>query len=246
MADKSAKNGKAKIDRCVLAGGSSNMPMIKNNLSRYLADRIANGRNESEWLFVSDPHTAIAKGAAIYAELLEEGKAQDDGVLKGVEEKSSHSYGTSFILRDKKTGKEELMIKNLILSTDAMVYTSIPQPFIIKEAGQTCIKVDLYENTCPDKDVIFNDENINKYNISKIYDEPYSFEKGVNITPKTEIYFCARRKEDGTIDLNLSYLGKSRKDFNNIPTIVPILSQEYNEHIMHSIGLMDLVPEECK
>lgn len=41
-ADSDSTSGPVRIDRCVLAGGSSNMPEIKRRLSSYLADRIAN------------------------------------------------------------------------------------------------------------------------------------------------------------------------------------------------------------
>lgn len=41
-ADSDSTTGSVRIDRCVLAGGFSNMPEIKRRLSSYLADRIAN------------------------------------------------------------------------------------------------------------------------------------------------------------------------------------------------------------
>lgn len=245
MADKSAKNGTAQIDRCVLAGGSSNMPMIKNNLSRYLAGRIANGRNESDWLPVSRPDIAIAMGAAIYAKMLEEGTTQGDGVLKSVEEKSSHSYGTSFFRRDRNTGKEESMIKNLILSTNPMVFMSSPVEFTLREDGQKNVRVDLYENSNTESKFLFNDENRQKYNINNIFDEAFNFQDGDVVTRNTIVTFTASRNENGIIEITVGYMGKESAPF-TIQTLAPILTEDREQHIIHSIDLMDLVPEECK
>lgn len=247
MADNSSKDGKANIDRCVLAGGSSNMPMIKNNLSRYLAGRVANGRNEADWLPVAKPDIAIAMGAAIYAKMLEEGTAQDDGVLNSIEEKSSHSYGTSYCKRGRDDGKIEDIryLKNLILSTDPMVFKSSAIPFKVSEDGKKRIPIDLYENSSTDSDFPLDDTNSQRYNISKIFDEYLKFQEDDIVTKDTEVTFTARRNENGIIEITVGYLGKESAPF-TIQTISPILSKEGEQHILHSIGLMDTLPEECK
>lgn len=248
MADNSSKDGKANIDRCVLAGGSSNMPMIKNNLSRYLAGRVANGRNEADWLPVARPDIAIAMGAAIYAKMLEEGTAQDNGVLKSIEEKSSHSYGTSYFQRIRKEdGEFEYIprLKNLILSTDPMVFKSSPEEFYLRNDGQKSISVDLYENSSTDRDFPLDDTYRKNYNVSKIFDEELNFEKEDVVTKDTAVTFTARRNEDGIIEITVGYLEKESAPF-TIQTISPVLSKEGEQHILHSISLMDNTLKECK
>lgn len=61
------------INRFVLTGGSSNMPMIRRELRKRFYEKYAQGRTENEWIQLCAPEEAVAKGAAIYAHHFEKG-----------------------------------------------------------------------------------------------------------------------------------------------------------------------------
>lgn len=130
------------IDYCVMAGGSSNLKMIKSRLSTALAERIGKDRQEDEWLRSLD-HTerAIAEGAALRAYRLINN--QDDQI-DFVEEKSRYSYGTSIEFRRNGSAERVRLIRNLILSNDEMVFEN-ERPFKFT-AENDSITVDVYEN----------------------------------------------------------------------------------------------------
>ena len=235
-ADKELGKGQVKIDRCVLAGGSSNMPMIRTNLSRYLASRIANGRSEDKWLHIANPERAIAEGAAKYAYMLANGLAKDDGILVSVEERSSHSYGTT--IQNRSTG--EKFIRNLILSTDPMIVDSKPFEFGVMEVGQSCVDVDLYENNSTEERIPY------KTTFRQIYNKKYMFDSKVAVTTETKIYFTVGRNKDGLISIHVESPGHQPEDYENISTAFPPVSKETREHIIQSIELMDKAPNECK
>lgn len=237
-ADKEYDKGAIKIDRCVLSGGSSNMPMIKNNLSRYLAERIANKRKETDWLHIANPERAIAEGAARYAYMLENNLAHNDSVLVSVEEKSSHSYGTSIFERRQGSIGEHL-VKNLILSTDPMIIDSKPFEFRVIENGQRNIPVDLYENNSINEKIPLDT------NIQKIYDGVYEFDSKTPVTQQTKVNFMVSRNKDGIISIHVESDGHKPDDY-TISTITPPISEDTRQHIMHSIELMDISLEECK
>lgn len=235
-ADKESKNGPVIINRCVMSGASSNMPMVRNRLSTYLAPRIANGRSESQWLYLSKPETAISEGAALYANMLEKGTATSENVLVSVEEKSSHSYGTTFVRAS--TGKKGL--KNLILSTDPMVFVSEPFSFGVSKDGQTTIPVDLYENNSSKRNIPFSDE------YKKIYDDVYKFDPKTKVTKQTSVTFIAERDKDGIISIHVQSTGHSTNDYKGIKASQPPITDEVRKHIKASIELMDSIPDERK
>lgn len=240
-ADKESTTGPIRINRCVLAGGSSSMPMIRKNISRYLAPRIANGRLEKDWLNSTDPVRAIAKGAARYAFLLEHKLAKGDGILVGVEEKSSHSYGTSFlrIENGEVVGK---FIKNLIFNTDNLIVPKEENrtfPFSVSENGQKGVPVDLYENNRVEKDFPFD------ASLDPIYNKMYTFNPDVKVTKNTKVFFKVSRDENGIINILVESDGHKSEDY-PISTIDPPLSEDQKLHIFQSINLMDAQHNECK
>ena len=62
------------INRFVLIGESSDVPMICRALKREFHEKYAQGRAEKEWIQLIEPEEAVAKGAAIYAHHIEQGK----------------------------------------------------------------------------------------------------------------------------------------------------------------------------
>lgn len=239
-ADKESRKGSVKIDRCVLSGGSSNMPMIKISLSRYLAGRVANNRTEDKWLHVANPERAIAEGAARYGYMLANNLATNDGILVSVEEKSSHSYGTSIRKRDRNKGTaSEIYIKNLILSTDPMIVNSKDFVFAVFENGQKTVPVDLYENNSAEERFPY-DENLNK-----IYDVDYEFDPKKKVTTNTIVKFRVSRDKDGIVTIEVESQGHPAKKY-SISTVIPPITEDSKQHIARSIELMDSVIEECK
>ena len=234
-ADSDSTSGPVRIDRCVLAGGSSNMPEIKRRLSSYLADRIANGRSESQWLHLANPERAIAEGAARYAYMLANEGVSDNGVLVGVEEKSSHSYGTK--QTNSRTGDFE--VRNLILSTDPMIVDSRPFSFFTMKDKQSCVVVDLFENNSTDSRIPFSDQ------LNKIYEKDYVFDNPENVKRHTKVSFIVSRNRNGIISIRVESEGHHSEDF-EIATVFPPITDEQKRHIISSIQLMDLIPEDCK
>lgn len=234
-ADSDSTTGPVRIDRCVLAGGSSNMPEIKRRLSSYLADRIANGRSESQWLHLANPERAIVEGAARYAYMLANEGASDNGVLVGVQEKSSHSYGTK--LANSRTG--DFKVRNLILSTDPMIVDSRPFSFLTIEDKQSGVVVDLFENNSTDSTIPFSDQ------LNKIYEKDYVFDNPENVRRHTVVSFIVSRNRDGIISIRVESEGHHSEDF-EIATVFPPITDEQKRHIISSIQLMDLIPEDCK
>lgn len=232
-ADSDSTTGSVRIDRCVLAGGSSNMPEIKRRLSSYLADRIANGRSESQWLHLTNPERAIAEGAARYAYMLANEGASDNGVLVGVQEKSSHSYGTKGANRY--TG--DFLVRNLILSTDPMIVDSRPFSFFPMKDKQSCVVVDLFENNSTDSTIPFSDQ------LNKIYEKDYVFDNPENVKRHTKVSFIVSRNRDGIISIRVESEGYHSEDF-EIATVFPPITDEQKRHIVSSIQLMDLIPED--
>lgn len=232
------KHGKIKIDRCVMAGASSNMPMIKTNLSRVLANRIANGRTESEWLHLVNPHRAIAEGAAKYAYMLEHKLATDDGI--GILEESRFSYGTSISIRREGKVGEQKFIRNLIKASDPMIFDSKVFKFNPTYDGQKDIDVDIYEDSSVEERIPLT-EDVEPINSEG---EKYVFSSKTKVTTKTIIEFVVSRDKDGIISIKVSCTGHPSKQY-TIST-APVSINTKNQ-IKRSIELMDImIDEECK
>ncbi len=211
------------IDRCILAGGSSNMPMIRAALAKELGPLIGDGKAENSWFPIGDPENAIAKGAAIYAYLLETGQAH-------IKEKSSHSYGTSAKYYDQE------VIHNMIKSTDPMIKNGT---FTYKvNAGQKGVRVDVYENNSEEERLPDTATNRREYNVNKIYDKRYEFDNPNAVTDNTEVVFEVARDRDGRISITVSSDGQ-HKESHYIDTVHPSVSDKVREQIIKTINLMD-------
>lgn len=206
-----------KIDRFVLAGGSSNMPMIKPCLIRRFADRYANGRPQDEWLHLQNPERAIAEGAAKYAHLIDSGKVEK------IVDKSPYSYGT----RCMKDGV--VTVANLILPSDPMVIKG--EVFSFGARNPQSINVDVVENKSE-----LRDFPADKEPFKLIYDKEYLFEEEVQIG--TEVHFTVSRNKDGLIDIVVSCDGHHEKSY-SIETSTSPISEEVEQQIIESIRLMD-------
>lgn len=217
------------IDRVVLTGGSSNMPMIKKALVKELGAEYGVGRTEGEWIYMSDPENAIAKGAAIYAYLLETGQAN-------INEKSSHSYGTSA----QRHGED--VIHNLIKSSDPMIMDNTVEYNLDEEQRE--IRVDVYEsnyekNTDGYEDhFIDNSTNRRKFKVNKIYDKKYVCDNPSSITSTTKVKFNVARDKDGRISITVSAPGQHTES-HYIDTIHPAINEDVRNQIKKSIQLMD-------
>lgn len=212
------------IDRFLLVGGSSNMPMIRTRLSQEFEERFGKGRNRNQWIIVTDPEMAIAKGAAKYAHALTQGDVEEGNIIVDTE-LSQFSYGTSIIDDD-----GEMNLQNLILSTDNMVVESRDFSFATKSEGQSRVMVDVYENRSTEV-VIPLDKSHNK-----IYDQTYQFDYPV---PKgTSVDFNVSRNKDGIISIRVSSPGHHEEN-HPISTIHPPVTDEVRQQIIHSIQMMD-------
>lgn len=223
-ADRETPGGKVDINRFIMVGGSSNMPMLKKAISQQYGDRFSKGREELLWLIVSpDAEASIAKGAAKYASILERNPNSDKELT--IEDRSSHSYGTS--VRDRHSSGEQLL--NLIKATDPMVFESKEFQFCTSEDGQRGVKVDIYENNSLD-DVIPLPETM-KY----IYNQSYEF--GKQVPARTEVVFRVSRDKDGLIKIHVSSAGCPSKDF-EASTMQPPITAEVEKQVKKSIKLM--------
>lgn len=206
------------INRFVLAGGSSNMRMIKPELIRRYGKKYAKGRTQDEWLKLDNPERAIAEGAAKYAHLIDGGQAEK------IIDKSPYSYGT-IALKD-----GILTVKNLILSSSPMV---IEKGEIVSFAAKKTdsISVDVVESKCELADFPYL-ENEHK----KIYDETYYFDKEVQIGTKVD--FSVSRNRDGLISIVVACKGHHEQTF-PIDIYKSRISNEVKNQITQSIRLMD-------
>lgn len=173
-----------KIDEILLVGGSSRMPQVKQRLDETYKIKTS--------LF--DPDEAVAKGAALYAQIrtnIECGLAGGSGFASPVSpivinNVSSRTYGVDVI--DRFTKKP--YISNFIFQNDTLPKTDT-QTFCTLENNQTGVKFDVYESLGSDAR-IDNFDNATK--ITTIY---MKFEKPVPVD--TEIITTMRLENSGLL-----------------------------------------------
>lgn len=215
------------INRFIMVGGSSNMPMLRNALSKKFGPRFGKGRDDKNWIIVSNSaETSISEGAAKYAFQLE--KDPNKGVLF-IEEMSSHSYGTSCTIDRGETREERIC--NLIKATDPMVFESREFPFSTNNENQKAVTVDIFETNS-------NEETIPMDKSSKpIYCQTYKF--GKSVQKGTDVTFTVSRDKDGLIKIQVSSPGCTTKEF-EYSTMQPPVTPEIEKQIRKSIQLMDI------
>lgn len=182
------------INRFVLVGGSSLMPMIKRNIEQKYSSKYSNGRPVNDWLVVSNPDMAIAMGAAKYAGVL-------SGLIKGqitIEDKATHSYGfRCYEDYDKDKDKNKLIVLNKIMSTDEIVIPHREFSLYTVSDNQTASRIFIIEN---DKTVEQFDYNGEPALIERTLSHPP--------TPKgTEVKYVLSRDQSGIINVEVECQG---------------------------------------
>lgn len=217
-------NKDMRIDKCVMAGGSSQMPMIEDMLRDVLSERIGvNYKNKDEWLLRVDPANAIVKGAAKYAYYLVHNNAAN---VEFLEDLHPYSYGV-LIKKDNKS-----FVKNIIHSTDPMEIRG--KEYYFTPINREEIKVWLYENTCPNEGFWYNDINKYVYEKDPIATPSYPFDSSKTIDEKTKVVFRVSRNVDGIISIEIICEGHPSKKY----AIKPI-SDERIVQILERIKKMD-------
>lgn len=122
----------AKIDEVILVGGSSIMPCVKMALEKaYPMWR--------DKILLSDPHEAVAKGAAIWANVLAKGGGEIE-----VSNYTERSYGIKCVKRGK-AGDDEYFVSNVILS-GATIPVSVTDRFSTYKDGQRDVAIQVFDN----------------------------------------------------------------------------------------------------
>lgn len=171
------------INRFVLVGGSSRMPMIQRALESTFTATHANGRPINEWLKVSDPDQAIAKGAARYAGLL----SKTSNIDFGLKDKATHSYG----FKCKKRGK--VVVSNWIFASDEIVVVDRKFTMLTTKDNQETARIIIIENDSLDEVIDFKGQ---EPLLTKSFNLPKKSTKG------TPIKFVLNRNKDGMINVS--------------------------------------------
>lgn len=121
-----------KVDEVILVGGSSIMPCVKMALEKaYPA-----WRNK---ILLSDPHEAVAKGAAIWANTLANGGGEIE-----VRNYTERSYGIKCVKRGA-TGSDEYFVSNVIKAGSA-IPVSVTDRFSTYKDGQRDVAIQVFDN----------------------------------------------------------------------------------------------------
>ena len=220
-----AQNPKLKIDFFLTVGGSSLMPMIRKGLARRYGPIYGKGKKEDEWLRISNPDTAIAIGAAKYAQMLVANKRSANKAeknLKGIEDRATHSYG----IKIKKDG--EIVIKNLVKSSDPIIFQQDVEGLRLSADGDS-FSMEVYEN-----------DSYNPYaqldaSVRMIRRQTFSF--GVKKSKGTPVKLSINRDKDGLIKLTLE-CDKFRQTFDANPS-EQLIDPETRANIQQSLSLME-------
>lgn len=171
------------IDRFVLVGGSSRMPMIIKTLEKEFLSKISNHRLLKDWISLEDPDYAIAKGAAKYANLLNDHGNTDFSV----NDKTTRSYGFKAM-----RGSKEVVI-NLIYADDKCEVEN--RLFSLRTRRENQSKMDI---------VIVENDSIED-EISCDCNNPLLV-KSLNLPPNspigTDVNFIVNRDKNGIVHVN--------------------------------------------
>lgn len=179
------------INRFVLVGGSSNMPMIKRSIEQKYSSQYAKGRATKDWLVVSDPNEAIAKGAAKYAGMMVGLNRNRITVI----DRATHSYG----FRCYRAGTDTLIVWNKILSSDPIEINDRRFSLYTRVPNQTAIATTIIENDRTEEKFEYNDD-------------PILIEREMplppNIPADTEIFYILNRDKNGIIEVHVECQGR--------------------------------------
>lgn len=183
------------IDRFVMVGGSSRMPMIRKRLISEFHATYSHGRISDDVFVVSDPDMAIAKGAAKYASLILRGDISPTEIndLIEIKDKCQYSYGTEVEIEGK------LQIRNMIFRSEPLVVPMKTFTFKTSVPNQSSAPFGIYENTSDEDYIPLNDE---KPVIKESIKIPLGHPKG------TKIECQISRDSSGIIDLKAFCMGE--------------------------------------
>lgn len=230
VVDKAIENAKAqksklKIDFFLTVGGSSRMPMIRKGLAARYGAVYGKGKAESDWLRIKDPDTAIAIGAAKYAQMLATSKNSANAAeknFKTIEDKATHSYG----IKIKKDG--QVVIKNLVKSSDPILFHNDVAGLKLASEGDN-FKAAIYENSSSDDYADLDDL------VKMIREQVFRF-NGIK-AKGTPVKLSINRDNDGLIKITLE-CDKVRQTFEANPASL-LIDVETKANIEHSLSLMD-------
>lgn len=171
------------IDRFVLVGGSSRMPMIIKTLEREFLSKISNNRLLQDWISLEDPDYAIAKGAAKYANLLCNKSKEDFGI----NDKTTRSYGFKAL-----RGAKEIII-NLIYADDVCEVEHRSFSLRTRRDNQEKMDIVIVENDSLDDETLCNCVNPL---IRKSLNIPKGAQAG------TEVNFVVSRDKNGIVHVS--------------------------------------------
>lgn len=219
IANAKAQNSKLEIDFFLTVGGSSCMPMIRKGIISRYGSVYGKGKSEGDWLRIKDPNTAIAIGAAKYAQMLAKGQLLTD--LKTLEDKATHSYGLSVI----KGGKDIIM--NLVKSSDPIVYSKKFDGLFLSD-DSTAINIVIYEDNSAEDFVSITAE------VRKIFDKCFDF--SVKQSRGTSVTVNINRDKDGLISIAMHCGGQQYEFDVNSPEL--LIDEITKNSIQHSLSLM--------
>lgn len=135
------------LDAIVMIGGSTLMPQVAVMLEKLTGVKPYRSPD-------LDPHTAVARGAAIHAAILEaqynEANTLSDRVkklLENVREEDVNSHGLGIVATDPKT-KE--IVNYIMIPRNTTLPFSLSKTFQTNKEGQTRVSVQVLEGDAPD------------------------------------------------------------------------------------------------
>ena len=189
IVEKAIQNaGNSPIDRFILVGGSSRMPMIIKTLERTFVHTISKNRPLKDWISLSDPDFAIAKGAAIYANTISSTK---DDTIK-VKDKVTRSYGFQAM-----RGAKRILI-NIIFLDDPCVVEDRSFTLTTRRDNQETIDIVIIENDSIEDELEYDCTNPL---LCKSFILPPHLPKG------TEVNFHVQRDKNGIIQTSVECYG---------------------------------------
>lgn len=146
-----------KVDKILLVGGSSNMPVISRTIKAKYGDAgamndVVAGLSDGFYtetipVVFSDPETAVAKGASIYANMLK--KAETSGAAGLSETIEIHDIASRTFGIDIYYGND-LVIDNLVFK-GAEIPCSVTDTYNPMEDNQSGVQFYIYESTTTEK-----------------------------------------------------------------------------------------------
>lgn len=134
------------LDAVVLVGGSTLMPQVRRMLKELTG---------IEPYTELDPHTSVAKGAAIHAAILEAKFRTDDStgseklkrMFEGIHQEDVNSHGLGVVAIDTKSGKA---VNHIMIPRNTTLPYSKSQTFQTNKDNQVRVSVQVLEGDAPD------------------------------------------------------------------------------------------------